>query len=241
MSIKGRWLNGILSFFESTTHETVLPVAPAVFYDDFLGSALDGSINWTAYDTGAATETLKANVASGVCELYLTNADETQIAGLYFGDQRPFVLNQGVQFEAKVRFTVLPTENTKATACIGLCGATNAAVDTVATSIWFRLDGDTGGLITCDSDDVSAHEKSKVTTGITLVASEWVILRIDCTDTASCRFYVNGGQVCSATTFDMSTTPAVALQPVIRMDKGHDVLDLGTMEVDYVRVWQKRS
>ena len=44
MSIKGKWANGILSFFEGTTHETVKPVAPVVFEDDFTGQVLNSEM-----------------------------------------------------------------------------------------------------------------------------------------------------------------------------------------------------
>ena len=239
MSIKGKWLSGILSFFESTTHNTVKPVAPVVFHDDFLGSALDATTNWVLYDSGGAeTETLAASVASGAAALTLTAANGVELAGLYFGDQLPLVLNQGLCFEARVRFTVLPAVAT--TAVIGLCGATNPSIDAVAESIWFRWDF--SGLITCETDDTAAgHETSAVTTGVTLVANEWVILRIDCNDTASVKFYVNGQRVCSATTFNCSTAPAVDLQPILRLDKAAAAANLGVMQIDYVTIWQKRS
>jgi len=140
--------------------------------------------------------------------------------------------------EAKVRFTTLPA--VASTAVVGLAGAHNAAIDTVAESIWFRWDF--SGLITVEHDDAGGgHESTKVTTGLTLVANQWAILKIDCTNTADVRFYVDGAPVATGTTFNMSGVPALLLQPVARLDKAAAAANLGVMEVDYARAWQARS
>lgn len=39
---RSRTNNGTLEYFEAESHERVLPVAPVTFYDDFLGSSLNG-------------------------------------------------------------------------------------------------------------------------------------------------------------------------------------------------------
>src|SRR4029077_11422906 len=102
---------------------------------------------------------------------------EAQLGGLDFADQRSFILNQGLIFEARVRFTVAATGSV--VACVGLCGDHNAAVNTVAESIWFRVDG---GLVwTVETDDTS-NETSQVATGVTATLNAWNLLRIDCTD-----------------------------------------------------------
>lgn len=175
MSTRAKWINGILHFFETTTHETVEPLAPLALYDDFNGSVLDVQ-KWTKRVTGAAppTQLVKA-VGNGVLELLLTNANEIQLSGVDWNDIRSLVLNQGLMFEAKVRFTTLPA--VASTAVVGLAGAHNAAIDTVAESIWFRWDF--SGLITVEHDDAGGgHESTKVTTGVTLT-TQWAILKID--------------------------------------------------------------
>ena len=123
--------------------------------------------------------------------------------------------------------------------CVGLQGDHNATADTVAESIWFRLDGATGGLITVENDDTS-NETSKVTTGVTLLNTDWAILRIDCTDITSIKFYINGNLVASGTTFTMAQVAALTLQPILRLNKASGT-SVGTMLVDYVKVWQRRS
>lgn len=230
---------GIIRYYDpAISFETVGVIAPVSFYDDFLGRAQDVTNAWGTRDTAGATEGLVADAPNGEYELALTSTSEAQLGALDWGDQRTLTLNQFVGFEARVKLSVLPT--TGVICCIGLCGDHNAAVDTVAESIWFRLDGATGGLITVETDDTS-HETSKVTTGVTVLNSTYVVLRIDCADPANVLFYINGAQVAATTTFNMNATPTLALQPVFRIGKEAAGTPVGTLRVDYCRVWQKRA
>jgi hypothetical protein len=146
------------------------------------------------------------------------------------------VLNQALGFEARIKLSVLPTGSV--VAVIGLCGDHNAAVNTVAESIWFRADG--SGALTVETDD-TVNETSLVATGITLTTGVWAILRIDCTDISDVKFYINGERVAASTTFNMSQVATLALQPVARIGKQGAATTVGTLLVDYIRVWQKRS
>lgn len=235
MSTKARYANGQIEYFESTTQERVLVTAPVVFFEDFLGKALNTSV-WGTRDTGAATEAYKAAAPNGVVELALDNTNEAQLAGLDWADFRPLAIANGLVFEAKYRFTVIPT--TSAIACIGLCGNHNAAVDTVAESIWFRHDF--SGLITVEADDTS-HETSKVTTGKTLALNEWTIVRVDLTTPSDCLFFVNGNRVASTTTFNFNQVTTLVVQPVARIGKEGVQTHVGTLELDYVKLWSHRS
>lgn len=239
MTLRPRWLNGQLSYYDSVTDETILPVAPVSFYEDFLGKAIDTVTAWTALDVSAAgltTPVLVADAPNGVVSLPLDATNEVQLAGLYWGDQRTLVLNQKLVFEARVRLSVLPTG--AVIAVIGLAGDHNAAVNAVAESIWFRLDG--SGVITVETDD-TVHETSLVASGVTVIAGQWVTLRIECDDPSAIRFFIDGVRVAAATVFNMSQVAALALQPIVRIGKEGAAVTVGTMQVDYVRTWQKRS
>lgn len=235
MATRGAWLNQILTYFDNTTQERVLPVAPVVFYDDFLGNAINATA-WGTRDTGAATETIAADAPNGAVQPALDATNEAQLAGLDWADNRTLVLNQGLVFEARFRLSVLPTG--AVIVAVGLCGDHNAAVDSVAESIWFRADGN--GVITVENDD-TIHETSKVATGVTVSAGQWIIARIDCSDIADVKFFINGDRVAAGTTFNMSQVAALALQPVVRIGKEGAATAVGTLQVDYVRAWQKRS
>ncbi len=235
MATRARWENQRLTYFDNVSHEKILPLYPVFFEDDFLGNTLN-TVAWGARDTGAATEAVVADAANGVLGLALDATNEVQLAGVDWADQRTLVLNQGLQMEARFRLSVLPTGSV--VACVGLCGDHNAAVNTVAQSIWFRADG--SGAITVESDD-GTNETSLVSTGTTVTTADWLVVRIDCTTITDVRFYINGARVASGTTFNMSATAALALQPVVRIGKESAATTVGTMQVDYVRVWQNRS
>ncbi len=244
MSTKSKYVGGNLTFFESTTFETVQSMAPVMFYDDFLGTDImideSGSNGpWTVKDVSSAgnsTPLIAADVANGVARLPLDGGQsEAQESGLSYGNQRPFVLNQGLIFEARVALKVLPTD--VAEAVWGLAGDLNAVADTVQEGIWFKADG--SGAILAESDDNSENNDDKAT-GTTLVAAEFAIFRIDCRVITDIRFFIDGASVATATTFDASNVAALALQPYFHIAKASGS-GVGTLDIDYVRVLQNRS
>jgi hypothetical protein len=236
MSIGARYEGGNLRYFDKTTQETVHVMAPLYWKDDFNNQALDSTVNWTALDTGAATEALVEDAPNGVVALSLDATSEAQLAGLSWNDKRQLVLNQGLNIEYRFRFSTLPSASTSI-AALGLAGDHNATLDTVAESIWFRADGN--GAITVENDDTS-NETSKVATGVTVTTSDWVVARIDCTNIADIIFYINGNRVAGGTTFTMATVPTLALQPYARISKASST-SLGVIQIDKVMIWQNRT
>ena len=238
MSTKSKYVGGNQTFFESTTFETVQPMAPVMFYDDFLGTDLMNVNVWTVKDvssSGDTTPLIAADVGNGVARLPLDSQSEAQESGLYFGDQRPFVLNQGLIFEVRVALQTLPTLLSEAV--FGLAGDYNAVADTVAEGIWFKADG--SGAIVAETDDASSNNDDE-STGVTLTATTFAIFRIDCRVITDIRFFINGASVATATTFDASNVAALALQPYFHIAKASGQ-GLGVLDIDYVRVWQDRS
>lgn len=236
---KTRTDGNILSIIDLVTNESLYPYAPVRVKEDFMGQALDTTNGPFAFrDTAGGTETIVADAPNGVLALALSATNEVQLAGIDQADQRGWVLNQNLVFEARVKLSVLPT--TGVVACIGLCSDHNAAADTVGSSLWFRLDGATGGLITVECDD-GTTETSKVTTGVTLTTADWAVLRIDCSDPTSVKFFINGEQVAASTTFNANATPTLALQMVARIGKEAIGTPVGTLQVDYLSAWQNRS
>lgn len=238
MSVKYIYRGGQVVTYEGTTQETLQATSPLFFKEDFLGRIINVTDVWATHITGSGppTAAISASAGNGVAALTLTADNEAQLAGIDWNDQKPLVLNQSLVMEARFRLSVLPTGSV--VACVGICGSHNAAVNTVATSMWFRADG--SGAITVETDDTS-NETSAVATGTTLLTTDWVVGRIDCSDISSVKFYLNGERVASGTTFNMSTAPTLALQPVARIGKESGATTVGTLLVDYVTVWQKRS
>ena len=238
MSTKSRFYNGILEFFDSVTYERVKPLAPVVFEDDFLYRTLNVTDRWRAIDVSSAGDTKPLVVAdgiNGIGRMPLDSTSEAQESGLDWNDQRFFVLNQGLVWEARVALQTLPT--LLSIAVWGLAGDKNAVADTVAESIWFRVEGN--GVVTVESDD-TVNEQNDIDAAKTLTAGTFAIFRIDCTTITSVKFYIDGAQVAGGTTFNMSQVAGLKLQPYMVIQKASGA-GLGVLEVDYVRVWQKRS
>jgi len=233
-----RRMGSSVGIIHKNTHETLIPYFPVSYYEDFLGDGGALPDEWTAVDvsaTGNTTPLISADAGNGIFRFPLDATSEAQESGMTWGDQRSLVLNQGLIFEARVALATLPTLASEAV--WGLAGDKNAVADTVAESIWFKADGD--GVIVAEYDDTS-HTADDIATGVTLTAGTFAIFRIDCTDIAACRLYINGAQVAPATTFDMSQVAALKLQPYFHIAKASGA-GLGILDVDYVRVWQQRS
>ena len=238
MSTKSAFVNGILTYFDSVTHERVNPLAPCVFYEDFLGKDTIPPDRFTYIDVSTAGNTtplIAADVANGVLRLPLDVTSEAQESGMTWNDQRPLVLNQGLIIEMGVSLQTLPT--LLGIGVWGLAGNKNAVADTVAESIWFRVDG--SGAVTVESDD-TVNEKAVITTGVTFTAGQKKLFRIDCTSIANVKFFIDGVGVATSTTFNMSTVPTLALQPYVHLAKASGA-GLGVLDVDFIRVWQHRS
>lgn len=235
MSTGSRFVGGVLTFYDKGTFEQVSPLAPVMFEDDFIGSAtlVDGTTVWTAIDAGDATEARVADDDNGVMAMSLTSTSQAQQAGLSFGDELPFVSGNGLIFEARVMVSTTPT--LEAEAVWGLASDTNAVNDSVANNAWFKVDGSTAVL--CETDDASTAIPD-IATGITAGTTDWRIYRIDATDAADVKFYIDGTRVAGSTTFTALTTQN--LQPYFHMVKASGG-GLGVLEVDYCRVWQNRS
>ena len=237
MSTKAVYDGGVLNFWDSATAERVAPMAPVVFYDDFLGSdglkvATNGAL-WTAKDTGDATEAVVADEANGVVALSLTATEEKQEAGIYWGDQRTLVAGQGLVFEARVKVSTTPT--LVAEAVWGLASDFVETGDAVANNAFFKVDGSTS--ILCESDNATL-DVDDTDSGIVAGTTTWRVYRIDASNVDDVRFFIDGARVCATTTFKVLA--ATLLQPYFYVFKASGA-GLGVVKIDYVRVWQKRS
>ena len=243
MSTGSQYRNNTLTFHDRTTLESLLPVAPVVFADDFLGAytalptSAESGMDWISKIVGAAppTAAITADGANGILELALTATSEKQEATAYFGDQRQFSLEQGVVFECRAKISVLPTGN--AEAVFGLLGDWTDGADAATYSLFFTADG--SGAIVCEMDD-NATDRSTAS-GVTVLNTEWHIFRIEAFAVGDVRFYIDGAQVAVATTFAYAATGANAvLQPYLSMYKASGT-GIGTIQIDYVRAWQNRG
>jgi len=245
MTTKAKWENQRAVLYDTEEYEHVHPLNPIYFYDDFLGAysvipaaaAAESGCPWVKKIVGAAPPTvaLVADAAMGVAQCALLVNAEKEDAGLYMDDDRRFLITQGIVFEARVKTTVIPTD--VAEAVWGLVGDWIDGPDNIVYSIFFTADG--SGEIFCEKDDANTDQSA--TSGVTVTNTQWKVYRIDCRDVTSIKFYINGARVASSTTFPYIATGANAtLQPYLGLYKAAGA-GLGTIQIDYVRIWGNRS
>src|SRR5258708_7890612 len=98
MSTGAQYRNGIQTFYEKNTFETVMPMAPLFFADDFIGAGHSAGVPaaaspvagypWVKKIVGAGLPTvaLAPNATGGQMQLALTATSELQDAVLYWND-----------------------------------------------------------------------------------------------------------------------------------------------------------
>ncbi len=249
MSTKPKWLGGTPIIYKGYEH--MLAMAPIFFNDDFIGTYLQKYVAnenttalWKTVETTGAVA-LVANEVNGVVSAAITNADSAQVAALYFGDQLCLSMKQGLMFETRVTFHVLPTTGTEiVSAVFGLASATNADLDTIATNAWFRVESGAQTALLWETDDGNADDDDNDAATV-LVADTYHIYRIDCRDLVNgVKFYVDNALV--GTSGDMNTNLTASeakVQPYFNVMKAKSAANTGTgtMYIDYVRFWQNRS
>jgi len=236
---RSKWRGGQLAFFDGSTCETVLPLAPRYFFDDFQGAAYDSNV-WLYNDAGAATQALTAD-AGGLTDVVLTfdATNENQEAGIgWQGNALGWDISKGLIVEFRVNLAVLPT--LVAEGHIGVLGEAIvddkqiSSADDYAEHCVFSWDG--SGAVTINADD-GTNETTAAATGETVLAAAYHVYRIDFTDDSNVRFYIDGEDVTPAAGVDMSDIASPLVQPVAFLTK-HDGAGLGTMNVDYIKIWQ---
>ncbi len=230
-------------FTDDTTKETVLPVAPFYFYDDFIGNALNGDI-WGTLTAGTATAALPAAGAAILGHLVLstTAGGGAPHAIASTVEQRFLDLSLAAGVEIRAKFNSAIPTSTGA----NIIGVNND--DDTDPSNWnvravFRAEDpvntNTNWLI--DTDD-ETNTQTSIDTGVAVDAT-YHIFRIDFANLADVKFYIDGTRVAGTTTFNMSdlTTDGAVMQPILYM-LGTDVGALtSTMHIDYVRLWADRE
>ncbi len=226
--------------YDEDTGESLLSTYPVQYVEDFLGVAgggpFDGTTKWNVVDVGAATEAIVADSSCGVFRLALAANNEAEDAVLYHGDNKTFDVGNGLIFECRVNVAV--AAGTGVCAVFGMAGDHNLDKDSVTEHAWFRLQA--ADSILCESDDTTNDNDDK-DTGFDITAGTYRVYRIDFTNLADVKFFVDGQRVCSDTTFDMSNLSASEqqMQPYFSLDKASGT-GLGTLDIDYVKIFQTR-
>lgn len=232
-------------FWDKSTEETLSASYPLYFYDDFIGADLvipemgsaESGCKWAYKDVSAVGAPTLAKTADGVngsITATLHSQAEEQAIQLNMDDQLVFSIAQGLIFEARLTCSTLPTG--AAARCIfGVGGEWKQGGADYRTGFEILTDG----TINAESDD-NVNDESE-DTGVTAVAGDYNIFRIDCTIQSDIKFYIDGKRVAEGTTFNnVSTGGNEKMQVTAGLVKTADAA-VGTMILDYIKVWQNRA
>lgn len=208
-----------------------------LFFDGFAQAATLPP-GWAVQDTSAAGSPTLERIdgdADGVFQLKHDNTDEAQKLTLYLADGLVAPALNGIVWEARIKVNGL-TLSADQRVVAGLASARNATLDSVAESLWFRLEGASDTLLyEYDDGTTTADDQS---TGVDLYDDTFVTLGIDMTDLANIKFIVDGGIVATVDMKSSLEAGSVQLQPFFEIQK-----DAGTettaLEINYCRMkWQ---
>lgn len=223
-----------------STHETIrIEGAPIVLEDDFLCGVVNTG-KWTEVDVG---DSIKA-ISGGILTYHLHATGETEEAGIYARDSKDFNLDKGVIFECRLAVHVAPTVGGEI--MIGFQNdsystGSNRILNADETAIYsaFGFYATLGaGLTAAIRTDDSVNASGIVSSATSVLVDAYHVYRIDCSNVASVKFYIDGARVASSTTFVMSQGSNVMVQPIVMCQKNGVDAGLGDIYVDYIRCWQ---
>lgn len=230
-----------------TGRETVLPLTPIYFYEDFVGSYFKKYVSgenttalWKTVETNLNTGMgVVADAVGGVLQVTLDSDSNEERGVLYFGDNQAISMYYGCVFEARIQLAAAPTSGTEI--IIGLASDDNSTADSVATHAWFKWLGAAPLALLWETDDGTTDDDDNAAQAV--AASTWYVLKIDASDTSTTRevrFYVDGALVGSGYVAKVAASTDGKVQPYIAIQKGSGT-SVGTLYVDYVRVWGNRQ
>lgn len=247
MATRARYSPGNLQFVDNATHERVAIMSGLQYRDDFLGigslvipaaGSSENGVDWVKKIVGAAPPTV-AGVASaigGQIACTLTADSQKEDAVLYWGDQKGLDVTKGLIFESRFKLSVLPS----AAGVQAVVGLASDWIDGPDSNTCYLQIGATasGALLVRSYDGVT---QKSVAAGVTLLNTDWAIVRIDATDITNIMMFVNGAQVTATNLINFAATGTLAvLQPYFAMYKPSGT-GVGTLIVDYCKAWANRQ
>lgn len=239
---RSEWERERLLFRDDVTGEVILPVAQVVFHEEFLGAYFqkytaneDTHALWKTVETNlnAAIE-LSADAVPGVLSIALDADDNDERGVVYWGDNEALSIDDGLVFEARVKFSVAQTGYT--TLVIGLAGADNADADSIDTHAWFRVHNAAATALLWETDDGTTDDNDNA--AATIGATAWVLLRIDAFEKTAVKFYVDNLLVGTGAMSALTSTTG-KVQPYIAVQKSAGT-GVGTLLVDKITCYAGR-
>ncbi|SHJ70481.1 hypothetical protein SAMN05444159_1274 [Bradyrhizobium lablabi] len=251
MSTGSQFRNGIETFFEKNTFETVMPMSPLMFAEEFIGAGHTAGIPaagtpsagypWVKKIVGAGLPTvaLAPNASGGQVQLALTATSEQQDAVLYWNDNLAIDVTKGTVWEARAALSVPPSA-AGVQMVMGLAAAWINGPDNNVKYLEFGCTAN-NNLLLRSQDGVTQNSIAASNAGSAITLdTNFHIFRFNCADVTDIGFYFDGNRVNPTGSIAFAATGANAiLQPYIAVYKTIST-GLATLLVDKVDLWSNR-
>lgn len=247
---RARYRAGVQTFYEDGSFETVMPMAPLLLEEDFIGaghSAIPAAGSpsvgypWVKKIVGAAPPTCAqvANAAGGQVQLALTSASEKQDVVLYWNDSLAIDVTKGGHFEARAALTVPPSAS-GVQMVMGLAAAWIDGPDNNVKYLEFGCTANANLLVRSQDGTTQNSIAAANAAGAIALDTGFHIFRISAADVTDIGFMVDGNRVNAVGSIQYAATGANAiLQPYIAVYKPSGT-GVATLVVDKVDLWSNR-
>jgi hypothetical protein len=236
-----------LQFFDVQTQEVVAINSPLQFSDDFIGGGHTAGIPaagapvagypWVKKIVGAGPPSvaLVGNAPGGQIACALSATAEKEDAALYWNDNLSLDVTKGLVWQARVQLSVLPS----AAGVQAVWGLQSAWIDGPNNAAEYLRFGATanGAVLMTSFDGITTNS---IATGVTVLPTDFHNYRIDCTNPADIKFFIDGVQVSSTGQIAFAAAGAAAvLQPYMSVYKPAGA-GVATITADAIDVWNFR-
>jgi len=252
MTTRSKYRSSILTFYDdAASFETVLPMAPLQFFEEFIGAGHTAGIPaagsptagypWVKKIVGAAPPTvaLISNASGGQVQLALTATSEKQDAALYWNDNLAIDVTKKAVWEARAALTVAPS----AAGVQMVMGLAAAWIDGPDNNVKYLEFGATANanLLVRSQDGTTQNSIAASSAGSAVsLDTNFHVFRISAEDPTDVAFYLDGARVNANGSVAYAATGANAiLQPYFAVYKPSGT-GVATLVVDKVDIWANR-
>lgn len=251
MTTRSKYRSGVLTFSEDLTQETILPMAPLYFADEFIGAGHTAGIPasgaptagypWVKKIVGAAPPTvgLAVNASGGQVQIALAATSEKEDAALYWNDNLAIDVTKIAVWEARVALSVAPSA-AGVQAVFGLAAAWIDGPDNNVKYLEFGCTAN-GNLLVRSQDGTTQNSIAAAVNGVAVVLdTNFHTFRISAENVSDIAFYYDGNRVnANGSVTYVATGAGSILQPYAACYKPSGT-GIATMLIDKVDVWSNR-
>lgn len=251
MTTRAKYRSGVLTFNEDLTQETVMPLAPLLFGDDFIGAGHSAGVPvagtpvagypWVKKLVGAGPPTcaLIGNATGGQIQLALAATSEKEDCVLYWNDNLSVDVTKVASWEARAALTVAPS----AAGVQMVMGLAAAWIDGPDNNTHYLEFGTTANanLLLRSQDGTTQSSIAALNAGVAVALdTNFHVFRISAENPADIAFYFDGNRVNAVGSIGYAAIGANAiLQPYMAVYKPAGV-GLATLVLDKVDLWSNR-